>query len=190
MKMLEKIKFWWSPDDYYYPQKSKEREHSYHEAGHIIADIVYGHKFQYATTKGVYGFVIGDSLKLAVGFYSGPLSQQKFKGYSILFCCGGSDVYNAVGCIIDAVESSPELLPYHMCSDYLKIKCYEKAEWIVNNNWVVISSIAEELNNKHKMTYEEVINFLNKNNMYELLKFPIDIELEPKPLKYKNQSFL
>ena len=182
-----------------------QRNASYHEAGHVIALMAMGLRFDHVDIK--YkplidrgGYVSGKNKE---DWYGTPFSLNDY----IIGLCGGlaqSHKNNIIsrgglsycGAEYDLLDVKEHLnwfytticynvkfknLPesYHLCYKKLRDKLFEISFKLVSDNWSQIELVAEELFKRRKMTHAEVFILLLENNMYDSLVAPPRIKLEP-----------
>lgn len=183
---------------------SDQQNAAYHEAGHVIALISMGLRFdhvdiKYRPDKNRGGHVTG---KVKTDFYGTPFSLND---YIICLCGGLAQSYknnidsrgglSYCGAETDLDYAGGHLYSFHEIIRYAKFKnlpsgynmCFKKmrdalfmnAHNLVRNNWLQIDLIAKELAVKRKLMYPEVMRLLLENNMYDSLVAPPRIKLEP-----------
>ncbi len=182
------------------------RRDAYHEAGHAISCLVYKISFRnvfvrfkkvtYKTKRcgGLNtdnGYIYGSPIERAVGMLCGIVSRSKKFGDNLIFCGGCGRGY---GDINKADELIFKVWSYHSCLlEYKNLSklyhpCYNKlrndvllaAQKLVDDNWEQICVVAEELAEKQRLEYDEVIRLLMNKELYYNLKIPENIRVDGK----------
>lgn len=156
-----------------------KKQDAYHESGHAIAALVYGHHFKNVniihkkkSDGRLSGYIGGFPLDCAVVYYSGAVACSRI-GSSIVFCGGENDVKYAHEQIAWVCEYL--LKPDRF--DEVRNQLYSSAEWLVDNNWKQIEVVAEKLIKRKKIAYGDVIKLLIKNDSFDNLKMPGRLKL-------------
>jgi len=183
-----------------------QRNAAYHEAGHAVALIAMGLRFdhvdiKYKPEKNRGGHITG---KIKEDYYGTMFSLNEYvedlcggmaQSYKnnigsrggLSYCGAETDLNNAkehlnwfyrvVICGGIKFKNLPE--SYHMCYEKLRDELFDNAQKLVNDNWLQIELVAKELFEKKRLTYFEVMKLLLSNNMYDSLIAPPKIKLEP-----------
>jgi hypothetical protein len=153
------------------------RHTAYHEAGHVIADLVSGFRFKFVSIKPdeyeggdgrVCGNTRGRASDLAVVQLAGIVASAKMIGCDpwenpSRFADNRSDIATAHNFIDNWVEFLSKIYGE---SSYRKKICDDikkKTELLVNQNWKAIDVIAGALLNQETLTYDDVIRILKEH---------------------------
>lgn len=156
-----------------------KKQDAYHESGHAIAALVYGHHFKNVniihkkkSDGRLSGYIGGFPLDCAIVYYSGAIACSKI-GDGIIFCGGENDVryaHEQIAWVCDYLLKPDRF-------EEVRRDIYSSAEWLVDNNWAQIEVVAEKLIKKKKILYGDVIKLLIKNDLFNSLKMPERLKL-------------
>lgn len=153
------------------------RHHAaYHEAGHVIADLVYGYRFRFVTIRppepggddgSLYGSVRGRARDLAVVQLAGIAAAARRAGHDPWEDQGRSgddrDDVAAADTFIDNwvafLARTYGKAPYR---DRIRAEIQDRTRELVDANWNIISVIAEELLERETLAYDDVTRILKE----------------------------
>lgn len=152
------------------------RHAAYHEAGHVIADLLYGYRFTYVTIRSdepgeyegvVYGSTRGRAQELAVVQLAGIVAAAKMAGgdpweHPPRFDDDSADIATA-GTFIDNwvafLKKTYGESPYR---ERLWEETEMKTRLLVDGNWDAIDCVAGALLEQETLSYSEVIRLLEE----------------------------
>jgi hypothetical protein len=159
--------------------EAKEPEHpgrhtAYHEAGHVIADLVFGYRFAYVTIRPdksgeyegvVYGSTRGRARNLAVILLAGIVASAKMAGYEPWespprFDDDRADLAAAGSFIGNWAAFVSRTYGESSVREQIRGEAEQKTRQLVEENRVPIEVVAEALLLKETLSYEDVIGIL------------------------------
>lgn len=157
------------------PEPEPFRKHAaYHEAGHVIADLVFGYRFRFVTIRpagpegddgAVYGFRRGRAKDLAVVELAGIAASAKLAGRDPWT---GTDRPEDDLADLDAADRFIDNWVVFLTRTYGEAPYREKivgearetTRLLVARHWNAITAVAEMLLAKGTLTYDDVVRLL------------------------------
>jgi hypothetical protein len=150
------------------------RHRAYHEAGHVIADLVFGYRFTFVTIRPdesmeyegvVYGNTRGRARDLAVVQLAGIAASAKMSGCDPwenpdLFEDNRTDFAAADNFIDNWIEFLSRIFGESSYRKKIWDEIKDKTRLLVQDNWKPIEVIAGALLERETITYNDVIRIL------------------------------
>jgi len=152
-----------------------ERRHAaYHEAGHVIADLVFGFRFTSVTIRpgeageyegGVYGMARGRARDLAVVELAGIVASARMDGYDPWqepprYDDDSADIASAGDFVDNWAAFLEKTYGEPAVRDQLWSEAEEETRALVDRHWDEIGAIAGSLLDRETLPYHEVIAIL------------------------------